>query len=226
VKLTGTVSRPASVCHGGEPRVFAQVLQPRRATRPGELRASHVSNMRSAETRITSVLRLRNAAGDTGLAGVTATAVNPPSPAPAWLRRQSAHAHVGEGDLTFLQLGPRLGRPAGRASARSSPEPFPVRCATGTFRGETSTASPPLAGEEVRGHRYLRVRPTSSALVQRQRPGLHAAREPVARWDSVDAATCTLDLPGRAPRRSSDARAARLRLQERAQPRTCSWRRG
>jgi len=79
VKLTGSVSRASvGLLTAIEPRVFAQVLQPETCDASGNnCLPAHVTNMRATEMRSTSVLRLRTPLGDAGLAGVTATAVNP-----------------------------------------------------------------------------------------------------------------------------------------------------
>jgi hypothetical protein len=103
MKLTGTVGATSvGMLAALEPRVFAQVLQPPSCDGNGQnCLPGPITNMRTAEMRFTSVLRLRTPLGGQGLLGVTGTAVEPLYASPGLGLPDRRHAHVGEGDLTF-----------------------------------------------------------------------------------------------------------------------------
>ena len=139
VKMTGTV-RGASVglLSAVEPRVTAQVLEPAVRDPSGQIVApERVANLRSVEARSTSVGRVRVPLGDSGVAGVTATAVEPLFTDRS-LDLDHRHAHVGAADLSLYtsdrvwQTGLQL---AGSHLTGNRPETL----RDGTFRGPTSS---------------------------------------------------------------------------------------
>jgi hypothetical protein len=97
-----------------------------------------VTNMRTIEARSTSVLRLRTPLGDSGLAGVTATAVDPIFTSKSLGLADRRHSHVGEADVTLFTPD-RVWETAlqGAGSVLTGKDPDTLR--DGTFRGETSS---------------------------------------------------------------------------------------
>jgi hypothetical protein len=140
MKLTGTVSRASvGLLTAVEPRVFAQVLQPETCDPSGSSCVpARVTNMRSTEMRSTSVLRLRTLLGGAGLAGVTATAVNPLFTSASLGLADKRHAHVGEGDLTLFSSD-RVWETSWQGVGSVLTGTVPGTLRDGTFRGETSS---------------------------------------------------------------------------------------
>jgi uncharacterized protein DUF5916/cellulose/xylan binding protein with CBM9 domain len=139
-KLTGTVGA-ASVgfLTAFEPRVFAQVLQPASCDSSGRsCLPERVDNMRSTETRGTAVARVRVPLGDYGLAGVTATAVDPFFASPSLGLVDRRHAHVGEGDLTLF-TSDRVWEADLQAVGSTLHGADPGLLRDGTLRGSTSS---------------------------------------------------------------------------------------
>ena len=138
VKLSGTVG-PASLgmLSSFEPRVFAQVLQPPVCDPSGNCAPGQVTNMRSAEARNSTVLRLRTPLGSNGLAGFSGTTVNPLATSELALE-DKRHAHVGEGDVTLFSSD-RVWEATVQGAGSLLTDAVPGTLRDGVYRAETSS---------------------------------------------------------------------------------------
>lgn len=127
-KLSGTVAGSSvGMLTAVEPRVTGQILTD----------GAGVSEMRTAEARSDSVLRVRTPLGDRGFVGFTGTAVDPMFTSPGGgLERR--HAHVGEGDV-IVYTADRAWDLTAQAlgSVLTLNEPNTLR--DGTYTGPTSS---------------------------------------------------------------------------------------
>src|SRR5437870_464522 len=128
IKMSGTVGTASvGLLTAVEPQVTAQVLEP----------DGHVADLRSVESRSTSVGRVRQPLGDRGLLGFTATSVNPILASPS-LGLNHRHAHAGGPDLTFYSAD-RSWDATVQALGSILTGNIPEVLRDGTFRGETSS---------------------------------------------------------------------------------------
>ncbi len=139
VKLTGTVGGASvGLLSAVEPRVTAQVLEPAVLDGSGNVVVpSRVANLRSVEARSTSVGRVRVPLGDHGVAGVTATAVDPLFTDPSD-GLDHGHAHVGAADL-LLNTSDRVWLGGVQAVGSHLTGHAPETLRDGTYVGPTSS---------------------------------------------------------------------------------------
>jgi Domain of unknown function (DUF5916)/Carbohydrate family 9 binding domain-like len=139
LKLSGTIG-PASLglLSAFEPRVFAQVLQPPVCDPSGTCAPGQVTNMRSAEARNSTVLRLRTPLGGNGLAGFTGTTVNPFATSEELALEDKRHAHVGEGDVTLYSTD-RVWEATVQGAGSLLTDSVPGTLRDGVYRAGTSS---------------------------------------------------------------------------------------